>query len=190
MTPRPALFLDRDGVVNVDHGYVHRPADFEFLDGIFDLCRAAKAQGYWIFVVTNQAGIARGFYTEDDFHALTEWMRAEFKAAGAEIDAVYFSPYHPEHGIGDYKRESECRKPGPGMFLQATREFEVDLARSVLVGDKISDIEAGLAAGVASNLLFTPAVGKQYEESQGQATAVITSLRDAIGYLALQASTR
>jgi len=183
MTMRPALFLDRDGVVNVDSGYVHRQADFVFLDGIFDLCRAAKAKGYWIFIVTNQAGIARGYYTEADFHQLTDWMRAEFKAAGAEIDAVYFSPYHPEHGVGEFKRESDCRKPAPGMFLKAMREFEVDIARSVLVGDKISDIEAGQAAGVACNLLFTPPLGNQYEQAQGQPTAVIASLRDAIGFL-------
>lgn len=183
MTLRPALFLDRDGVVNVDHGYVSKREDFEFLDGIFDLCRAARQLDYRIFIITNQAGIGRGYYTEDDFHALTGWMKEAFEAAGAEIDAVYFSPYHPEHGVGEYKRDSDCRKPRPGMLLQATREFEVDLGRSMLVGDKPSDIEAGLAAGVARNLLFVPARGKRYEQDAHGATATIVSLHDAIPYL-------
>lgn len=183
MTMRPALFLDRDGVVNVDHGYVSTPAQFEFLDGIFDLCRAARERGFWIFIITNQAGIGRGYYTEHDFQALTDWMKAAFKAAGAEIDAVYYSPYHPEHGVGEYRKDSDCRKPKPGMLIQATREFEVDLGRSVLVGDKSSDIEAGLAAGVARNLLFVPPAGNRYDETSQGATAVIESLREAVSYL-------
>lgn len=183
MTMRPALFLDRDGVVNTDRGYVSTQTEFAFLDGIFDLCRAAKQRGFWIFIVTNQAGIARGYYTEEDFQALTGWMRERFKEAGVEIDAVYFSPYHPEHGIGAYKRDSDCRKPKPGMLMQAARDFEVDLARSVLVGDKVSDIEAGLAAGVACNLLFVPPVGNRYDETPDGATAVIRSLQEALPYL-------
>ncbi len=183
MMGRPALFLDRDGVVNVDHGYVSTPADFEFLDGIFDLCRTAKQLGYWVFIITNQAGIGRGYYTEEDFQILTEWMKDAFKAAGAEVDAVYYSPYHPEHGVGQYKRDSDCRKPKPGMLVQATKDFEVDLAGSVLVGDKVTDIAAGIAAGVARNLLFIPPLGKSYEQAPNGATAVIKSLREAVAYL-------
>ena len=180
---KPALFLDRDGVINVDHAYVHRREDFDFMDGIFDLCRAARGLGFHVFVVTNQAGIGRGYYTERDFHVLSDWMRDEFAREGAPIDAVYFSPYHPEHGIGDYRRDSDCRKPGPGMLLQAAREFGVDFARSVLVGDKVSDVRAGQAAGVACNLLFDPA-GKEAEALDGQGvTAVLLQLRAAIDYL-------
>lgn len=154
MTRRPALFLDRDGVVNIDHAYVHRQENFEFVDGIFDLCRHAKAQGYLIFVITNQAGIARGYYSEEDFLRLTQWMCERFAAEGAAIDKVYFCPFHPEHGIGRYKLDSPFRKPGPGMILQAADEFGVDLAASVLVGDMPTDIQAGIAAGVGSNLLY------------------------------------
>ncbi|MES2831786.1 MAG: HAD family hydrolase [Pseudomonadota bacterium] len=153
---RPALFLDRDGVINVDHAYVHRSADFRFIDGIFDLCRAAAKLGYRMFVVTNQAGIGRGYYTEQQFLTLTEWMRNEFSKEGVAIDKVYFCPSHPVHGVGQYKVESSHRKPGPGMILQAAEEFGIDLAQSVLIGDKESDIEAGLAAGLRATVLYAP----------------------------------
>jgi D-glycero-D-manno-heptose 1,7-bisphosphate phosphatase len=151
---KPALFLDRDGVINVDHGYVFRQSDFEFTEGIFDLCRHAKSAGYLIFVVTNQAGIGRGLYSEDDFHDLTRWMCHVFVREGCAIDKVYFCPTHPEHGIGRYKVESPRRKPFPGMILEAAAEFDVDLTRSVLLGDKRSDIEAGQAAGIRQNVLL------------------------------------
>ena len=153
---RPALFLDRDGVINIDHAYVHRRENFDFVDGIFELCRLARERGYLIFVVTNQAGIGRGRYTEQDFHTLTDWMCGVFAAEQAPIDKVYFCPYHPEHGVGDYKLDSPFRKPGPGMILQAAEEFGVDLAASVLLGDNETDLQAGAAAGVGRNLLFCP----------------------------------
>ena len=156
MKCRPALFLDRDGVINIDHAYVCRQEDFEFVDGIFELCRNAKRLGYLIFVITNQAGIGRGYYTEQDFLRLTDWMCGRFATEGAVIDRVYFCPFHPEHGVGHYKADSPFRKPGPGMILQARDEFDVDLARSVLVGDRESDIQAGIAAGVGSNFLYHP----------------------------------
>lgn len=148
------MFLDRDGVINIDHAYVSKAEDFEFVDGIFALCRAAKQLGYLICVVTNQAGIGRGYYTETDFLKLSDWMCARFREKGASIDGVYFCPTHPEHGIGEYKTESPFRKPGPGMILQAARELDIDLAKSVLVGDKETDIQAGIAAGVGCNLLY------------------------------------
>lgn len=151
---RPALFLDRDGVINLDHGYVSQPENFDFLDDIFAVVAAANRAGWLTVVVTNQAGIGRGYYTEADFHRLTEWMQARFLERGARIDAVYFSPYHPEHGIGEYLKDSDCRKPAPGMLLRAAREHDIDLARSVLVGDKLSDIEAGRRAGVGTLLHF------------------------------------
>lgn len=158
---RRALFLDRDGVINVDHGYVHTPEKFEFVDGIFELCRAARQFGYLLVVVTNQAGIGRGYYGEDDFHCLSGWMCEQFRMRGADIAKVYFCPDHPEHGIGRYRRESPMRKPNPGMILAAAADFDLDLASSLLVGDKISDIDAGRAAGVGCNLLFEPgATGK------------------------------
>lgn len=145
---RPALLLDRDGVINVNHGYVCSPERTDFIAGIFDLCRLASRRGYQVVVVTNQAGIARGYYSEADFHAYMDWMRQQFAAHGARIDAVYYCPHHPTAGHGAYARTCDCRKPAPGMILAAQRELGLDLSRSVLVGDKPSDIEAGRRAGV------------------------------------------
>jgi D-glycero-D-manno-heptose 1,7-bisphosphate phosphatase len=147
-----ALFLDRDGVINVDKKYVWRIEDFEFLPGIFELCRTAQDIGLIPIVVTNQAGIGRGYYTEQDFRTLTEWMLGQFQARGITIGRVYHCPYHPTEGIGEYRRESPDRKPNPGMMLKANRDFALDLAGSVLVGDKDSDIAAGRTAGVGYNI--------------------------------------
>jgi len=151
-----AFFLDRDGVINVEKNYVHRIEDFEFLDGIFSLCASARDLGFRLVVITNQAGIARGYYTEADYSRLTSWMLARFAAEGVEIDRVYHCPYHPTAGIGTYKRESFDRKPHPGMILKARDDLNLDLSRSVLLGDKRSDIEAGQAAGVRYNLRLVP----------------------------------
>lgn len=179
VSQRPALFLDRDGVVNVDHAYVHRREDFDFIDGIFALCRTARARGYRVFVVTNQAGIGRGYYSEDDFHALTGWMLERFAAEGAPIDQVYFCPYHPEHGIGRYKLDSPMRKPGPGMILQAAREHDIELGASVLVGDMDTDMQAGQAAGVGTLLQLRPDTSRPVHA----AATRIVRLADAGDYL-------
>ncbi len=175
-----ALFLDRDGVINVDHGYVHTPDKFVFVDGIFELVAAAKQAGYLVVVVTNQAGIGRGYYSEAQFHALTDWMKARFNKADGRIDAVYFSPYHPEHGVGHYLRESDCRKPGPGMLLQAERDLNIDLQRSILIGDKPSDMAAGRAAGVGTLLYLSCEAG-------ADGCVAIACLSDALPYLSASA---
>lgn len=153
-TRRRALFLDRDGVVNVDHGYVHKPEQFEFIEGIFELCNKAVELNYLIIIITNQAGIGRGYYTEQQFHDLTKWMCREFSIRNINIDHVYFCPYHAEYGVGKYKKESIFRKPGPGMILQAADEYDLDLGNSILVGDKETDMTAGTVAGVGCNLLY------------------------------------
>ncbi len=149
-----ALFLDRDGVINVDRHYVHRALDFEFVPGIFELCLAARDLGHRIVVVTNQAGIGRGYYSEADFQALTAWMVGSFHEHGVEIAGVYHCPFHPTAGIGEYRRESFDRKPNPGMLLRARDELDLDLARSVLIGDHDTDIAAGAAAGVGQLIKF------------------------------------
>lgn len=146
--PHKALFLDRDGVINVDHGYVHKPEQTEWVPGIFDLARAARAAGYVLVVVTNQAGIARGYYDEAQFKAFTYWIHACFEAEQAPLAATYFCPHHPEAGIGDLRVVCGCRKPRPGMILAAARRFGLSLADSVLVGDTESDIDAAAAARV------------------------------------------
>jgi D-glycero-D-manno-heptose 1,7-bisphosphate phosphatase len=149
-----ALFLDRDGVVNEEVGYLHRAEEVRFVDGIFSLCRTAAGLGYRLIVVTNQAGIARGYYTEEDFEALMVFMRERLCAEGVELDAVYYCPFHPEHGVGRYKREHEDRKPGTGMLRRGAREFDLELSESVLVGDRCSDVGAANAAGLRQAFLI------------------------------------
>jgi len=144
-----ALFLDRDGVVNVEKNYLYKKEDFEFIDGIFELCHYYQDLGYHLFIVTNQSGIDRGYYTEEDFHLLTRWMNEEFKKKGINIDHVYFCPHHP-----DISGECSCRKPKPGMLLEAQKDFAIDLQNSLMVGDKERDIEAALRAGVNETYLF------------------------------------
>jgi D-glycero-D-manno-heptose 1,7-bisphosphate phosphatase len=153
MTQR-ALFLDRDGVVNEEVGYLHRVEEVRFVDGIFSLCRTAAALGYRLIVVTNQAGIARGYYSEADFETLMDFMRGALRKEGVELDAVYHCPFHPEHGVGKYKREHEDRKPGTGMLRRGVREFGIELSESVLVGDRCSDVAAANAAGLRQAFLI------------------------------------
>jgi D-glycero-D-manno-heptose 1,7-bisphosphate phosphatase len=143
-----ALFLDRDGVVNEEVGYLHRPEDVRWVSGIVPLCLTAQRLGYKLVVVTNQSGIARGLYSEAQFQSLMTWMREELANDGITLDAVYHCPYHPEHGVGEYKREHEDRKPSPGMLLRAARDLNLNLAQSILVGDRCSDIAAAHAAGL------------------------------------------
>jgi D-glycero-D-manno-heptose 1,7-bisphosphate phosphatase len=149
-----ALFLDRDGVVNEEVGYLHRADEVRFVDGIFSLCRTAARLGYRLIVVTNQAGIARGYYSEADFDVLMEFMRRELRAEGVELDAVYYCPFHPEHGIGRYKQEHEDRKPGTGMLRRGACELGVKLSESILVGDRCSDVGAANAAGLKQAFLI------------------------------------
>ena len=150
-----ALFLDRDGVINHDYGYVSQKKDFDFIDGIFHLARSATDKGYLICVITNQAGIGRGYYSVEDFQSLTDWMCGQFKEKKSEIAEVYYSPYHPIHGIGHYKKDDFSRKPNPGMLLQAQRELGIDLSKSIFIGDKLTDMDAGIAAGIGKNILLT-----------------------------------
>ncbi|MEY3289723.1 MAG: hypothetical protein RLZZ419_1965 [Pseudomonadota bacterium] len=153
---RPALFLDRDGIINVETNYVYRIDDFIFIDGIFDLCRSAVAAGMAVVVVTNQAGIGRGYYTEAQFQVLSAWMCERFTEEGIVIAGVYYCPYHPEHGVGKYKADSFDRKPNPGMILRAKDDLGLLLETSILVGDKASDIAAAKAAKVAKSVLMAP----------------------------------
>lgn len=153
MTTRRALFLDKDGVINVDHGYVCTPERTAFIGGIFDLCRATTRLDFLNIVITNQAGIARGYYTEQQFLAYMDWMRGEFSVRGARLDAVYYCPHHPEHGDGEYLRDCDCRKPKPGLILAAQRDWDIELSHSLLLGDSASDFAAGAAAGVGHCLM-------------------------------------
>jgi D-glycero-D-manno-heptose 1,7-bisphosphate phosphatase len=154
---RPALILDRDGVVNHDDGYVHRVAACRFIDGVFAMAAEFVARGFALVIATNQSGIGRGLYGEAEFAALMDWMKREFAAHGAPIDAVYHCPDHPTEGQGGFRRDSDWRKPKPGMLLQAAADLGLDLGRSFCVGDQMSDIEAGRAARIGTLVLFDPA---------------------------------
>lgn len=152
---RPVAFLDRDGVLNVDVNYVHKPEQVEWLPGAIEAVRELNDAGYLVMVMTNQAGIGRGFYTEDDFEQFTSWMADRLAEAGAHIDAVYHCPHHPTEALPGWRQDCECRKPRPGMFLRALAEWDVDVERSFMVGDKLGDLEAARGAGISRGVLFT-----------------------------------
>lgn len=178
--PHSALFLDRDGVINHNYGYVHKSEDFDFIDGIFDVAKYAHVQNYKLIVVTNQAGIGRGYYSESEFHQLNDWMCQQFSEEGVPIERVYFSPYHPTAGLGQYLKDDFSRKPHPGMILQAQNDLSLDLASSILIGDKVSDIQAGNAAGVGTNLLFA---AERPMDLGSLNYELIATLHEAIQYL-------
>nr|WP_275658887.1 D-glycero-beta-D-manno-heptose 1,7-bisphosphate 7-phosphatase [Shewanella sp. Isolate11] len=182
MSVKPAVFLDRDGVINIDHGYVHQVDDFEYVEGVFDACLALKQMGYKLAVVTNQSGIARGLYTEDQFHTLTEWMDWNFVDKGVELDGIYYCPHHSEKGIGEYKQDCDCRKPKPGMINSAAQFLKIDLSKSAMVGDKRDDMLAAKAAGIPTRILVR--TGKDVtQEAIDEATIVLDSIADVPAYL-------
>lgn len=159
MTLRRAAFLDRDGVLNVDHGYVFRQPDFQWLPGAIDALVLLQQAGFALAVVTNQSGVARGFYTLADVEKLHAHLQTELLAAGVHLAGIYSCPHHPDGVVGAYRMQCTCRKPMPGMIEQAAREHGLDLAASCLFGDKPSDIEAGRRAGVGRCWLIGSPVG-------------------------------
>jgi D-glycero-D-manno-heptose 1,7-bisphosphate phosphatase len=168
---RSALFLDRDGVINVDYGYVHRPDQFEFIPGIFPLARFwASELGRPIVVISNQSGIGRGFFDEKTYADLTRWMCARFEAERAPIARVYHCPFHPEHGIGSYRDDHPWRKPNPGMLLQAVSDLGLAPAHCALVGDQVSDIEAGAAAAIGLRILLAPPAIQRHADAPSHET--------------------
>lgn len=164
-----ALFLDRDGVVNVEKNYLHKPEDFELVEGIVEVCRAYQERGYLIIIVTNQSGIARGYYSEADFQHLSRWMKGRFQELGVTLERIYHCPHHEEiSGVCD------CRKPEPGMFLSAQSDYGIDMDASVMIGDNERDITAARRAGVGTNILLS-------EEAQvSEADRIVRSLKELL----------
>jgi len=156
MPKNRVLFLDRDGVVNVDRGFVHNRDQFEFMPGLFPFLRAARDDGFRLAIVTNQSGVARGLYTERDYEALTEWMLAALGKEGVSIDLVLACFEHKDGAVDTYRRESFWRKPNPGMILEAAQRLRADLPRSAMIGDNERDALAARTAGVGKILLFYP----------------------------------
>jgi D-glycero-D-manno-heptose 1,7-bisphosphate phosphatase len=154
-TLRRAVFLDRDGTINVEKDYLYRVDEFEFIPGAPAAIGRLKAAGFLVIVVTNQAGVARGYYDEQAVAVLHAHIQAQLTVSGAAVDGFYLCPHHPTEGLGHYRVHCDCRKGAPGMLLQAAREHGISLTDSFMVGDKVADIEAGVAAGCQPILVRT-----------------------------------
>ncbi|NPA13215.1 MAG: D-glycero-beta-D-manno-heptose 1,7-bisphosphate 7-phosphatase [Aquificae bacterium] len=161
MGKNKAVFLDRDGVINEDYGYVHRIEDFHIYPEVFPALRKLQEAGYKLLIVTNQSGIAVGYYTEEDFHRITDHMLSVFEREGIKIDKVYYCPHHPEGIKPEYTMECDCRKPNSGMIKQGIQEFNIDPSQSFLIGDKENDIKAAHKEGIKAALVKT-GQGKKY----------------------------
>lgn len=168
------LFLDRDGVINKEYDYVYKIEDYEFIEGVFDALQTAQQKGYLLIIITNQSGIGRGYYSEDDFFRLTEWMVEAFKDNGIRIARVYHCPHAPGSGC-------DCRKPETGMIEQAQKDFVIDLKHSWLIGDKESDIQTAIAAGIPHHVLVRS--GHKIDEAKTRASHVCDTLADAVELL-------
>lgn len=161
------IFLDRDGTLNEEVHYLHRREDLRILDGVPEALRLLREAGFRLVVVTNQAGVARGYYTEAEVESLHRYMNEILGAAGGAIDHFFYCPHHPEHGIGPYKIRCHCRKPETGMFEMAEKYYRIDKSRSWMIGDKRLDLEAGRNYGVRTALVGT-GYGEQVFREWGQ----------------------
>lgn len=173
-----AVFLDRDGTINIEKEYLYRKEDFEFIPGVPEAIRLLNEAGILVVVVTNQSGVARGYYTEDDVEHLHRHIARKLEEAGARVDAWLYCPHHPS-GRGSYSLPCDCRKPMPGMLRQAARRYDIDLENSIMIGDKLADVEAGLAAGCRTILVRT-GYGAEEEQHIGPDTTVCDDLLSAV----------
>lgn len=185
----PAAFLDRDGVINFDAGYVHDWSEFRFLPGVVDALSQLQTLGYRLIVITNQSGIARGMYTEAAYKALTAHLKDALREHGVMLAQVYHCPHHPDGKVSEYRRDCDCRKPSIGMIEQALSDFDIDMANSLLVGDKPSDIEAGIAAGIGRRFLVR-CNGEGERPAHGRADASFDDLAHCVASLAMAARDR
>ena len=163
------VFLDRDGVINKEVGYLHKADDFEFIDGVFEACKYFQKLGYKLVVITNQSGIARGYYVEEDFHILTKWMLGQFINQGINILDVLFCPHGPESTCS-------CRKPQPGMLIEARDKFDINMNNSWMIGDKEADVQAANAAGISNTILVKS--GHMIDEANSKAKFILKSIKD------------
>ncbi|MDD2900094.1 MAG: D-glycero-beta-D-manno-heptose 1,7-bisphosphate 7-phosphatase [Desulfuromonadaceae bacterium] len=175
---RRAVFLDRDGTINIEKEYLYKIADFEFIPGAQEAIRLLNRAGYFVVVVTNQSGVARGYYTEDDVLHLHRHIDRELEQYGAHVDAWLYCPHHPS-GRGSYALPCRCRKPLPGMLQEAAGRFDIDLDRSTMIGDKLADIEAGYAAGCRTILVLT-GYGANDQHDVGSRTIICDDLLSAV----------
>jgi D-glycero-D-manno-heptose 1,7-bisphosphate phosphatase len=180
---RRAVFLDRDGTLNIDKGFVYRREDFEFINGAVDALVHLKEKGFLLVVITNQSGIGRGLYTEKEVHALHNYINDELRTFGTSIDRFYFCPHHPEAPIAKYRKNCECRKPKPGMIMRALIDLGIDPETSYVIGNKVRDISAGQRAGITSILIGEDENTKDSTDCGKEPDLVVKSLFDAAQYV-------
>jgi D-glycero-D-manno-heptose 1,7-bisphosphate phosphatase len=183
---RRAVFLDRDGTINVEMDYLYQEEDFEFISGAPQAIRQLNDAGFFVVVVTNQSGVARGFYTEEDVELLHRHIAAELGKIGARVDAWMYCPHHPD-GRGSYSLPCSCRKPLPGMLKEAARRYDLDLGRSIMIGDKAADIGAGTAAGCRTILVRT-GYGSDHERLAQPTAEIYDNLQEAVKCLLEQSN--
>ncbi|MDD3486853.1 MAG: HAD family hydrolase [Candidatus Moranbacteria bacterium] len=177
------IFLDRDGVISIDKGYNHKIEDFELEKNIIPALKLLKKNGFSFIVVTNQSGIGRGIYTEDDFWKYNNCVTDELSKNGIEILKTYFSPYHPEKGIGKYKKKTRCRKPEPGMLEEAEKDFGIDNEHSWIIGDKWSDVKTGKNFGIKAILVLTGHAGDDAEKHKTEVEFIAQDPLDAAEFI-------
>lgn len=170
MIPNRAVFLDRDGTINEEVNYLHRIEDFRLIPGAPQAIKILKEAGFFVVVVTNQSGVARGYFDMAAVQAIHRHLDAELAKIGTSVDAYYICPHHPEHGVGEYRKDCVCRKPLPGMLMEAAENLSIDLSRSFMVGDKRADFEAGSQAGCTALMVRT---GYGIAESSGMEQNVV-----------------
>jgi D-glycero-D-manno-heptose 1,7-bisphosphate phosphatase len=180
---RKAVFLDRDGTINVEKNYLYRIEDFEFIDGAPGAIKRLREGGYLIVVVTNQSGVARGYYTLEDVDRLHRYIQRELSEFGTAIDAFYTCPHHPTSGLGELRQECDCRKGRPGMLLQAAAEHHIDLAGSFIIGDKCADIEAGRRAGCAPLMVLTGYGSREAPKLSKDPVPLFADLNEAADFI-------
>ena len=168
---KKAIFLDRDGVINKEKNYLYKKEDFEFIDGVFEACRYFQEIGYQLVVVTNQSGISRGYYQEEDFHKITKWMLEQFESQNIKILDVFFCPHGPESTCN-------CRKPKPGMLLEAKEKHKIDMKNSWMIGDKEADVGAANAAGIKNTILVK--TGHDIDETNSNAKFILKSIKNTL----------
>jgi D-glycero-D-manno-heptose 1,7-bisphosphate phosphatase len=165
------IFLDRDGVINKEVGYLYKIEDFAFIQGVFKACKYFQDLGYKLIIITNQSGIARGYYSEEDFHTMTKWMIEQFNAQNIDILDVFFCPHGPDSTC-------QCRKPRPGMLLEAQDKYNIDIKNSWMIGDKEADVGAANAAGIDNTILVKS--GHIIDEANSKAKFILKSIKDSI----------
>jgi len=164
------IFLDRDGVINKEVRYLFRIADFEFIDGVFDACLYFQSLNYKIIIISNQSGIARGFYNENDFHILSDWMVNQFNKKGISILDILYCPHGPES-------KCNCRKPKPGMLFEAKSKYNISMSESWMIGDKETDVEAANLAGITNTILVRS--GHLIDEYESNSKFTLDSIKES-----------